>query len=116
MIGIKLARVRQPPEWQRGIPEEDVERLNRSAVWLVRALRREVAHGRGFVAAVMVRLVMDIVQRIRSMLSGAQRSPTSGECAGRRRAGLPVCSTASAADEAGWNLSRRWQLPGRIRS
>ncbi|MEI2730092.1 MAG: homocysteine S-methyltransferase family protein [Candidatus Nanopelagicales bacterium] len=36
-----------------GHPEEDVERLNRSAVWLVRALRREVAHGRGFVAAVM---------------------------------------------------------------
>lgn len=36
-----------------GHPEDDVERLNRSAVWLARALRREVAHGRGFVAGVI---------------------------------------------------------------
>lgn len=36
-----------------GHPDADVERLNRSAVWLGRALRREVAGGRGFVAAVM---------------------------------------------------------------
>lgn len=36
-----------------GHPDDDVERLNRSAVWLARALRREVAHGKGFVAGVI---------------------------------------------------------------
>mgnify|MGYP001371615036 CR=1 FL=1 len=36
-----------------GRSDSDVERLNRSAVWLARALRREVAQGRGFVAGVI---------------------------------------------------------------
>lgn len=36
-----------------GFPSTAVERLNRSAVWLARGLRREVAVGRGYVAGVM---------------------------------------------------------------
>ena len=36
-----------------GHADHDVERLNRSAVWLARALRREVANGKGFVAGVI---------------------------------------------------------------
>jgi S-methylmethionine-dependent homocysteine/selenocysteine methylase len=36
-----------------GLPSSAVERLNRSAVWLTRGLRRQIADGRGYVAGVM---------------------------------------------------------------
>ncbi|NQU37875.1 MAG: homocysteine S-methyltransferase family protein [Actinobacteria bacterium] len=36
-----------------GLPSSAVERLNRSAVWLTRGLRRQIADGHGYVAGVM---------------------------------------------------------------